>query len=280
MRRAVATYGLMVAALFLAGPLAWVLTAGVHDPTGGHGGTVLLFAESMPVAFVRGAGASLIAVVVGLLSARLVSLRWGLWNAGVVMAWASAGVGTVDQVLRARGSASGLLGAFAVEGGLLAVLAAGFAFLAGRVARERWGEEEGWSRGKRVGMIVAAVVASAVGVAVGTRVGMIDNLKGQAIFSVLAGSVLGGILATIVWPRHPAWTVVLGVAVVAVFGPMYAMATVPAGQLVEQIFGGTLVGFARITPMDWAAGALLGTPMGMSIAGGLMGREQVVAGRA
>jgi hypothetical protein len=32
--------------------------------------------------------------------------------------------------------------------------------------------------------------------------------------------------------------------------------------------------------MDWAAGALLGTPMGMSIAGGLMGREQVVAGRA
>lgn len=280
MRQSIISNGLMLVALLLAGPLAWLLTSRVLDATGGHGSSLLLSA-SPTSGLLRGIGAILLAGVIGVITTRLVTLRWALWNSGVVLAWAAAGLGTADSIVRARGgtpaAAQSMLTTSAIETAIIGVLIVALAILVERLRADKalqQYDDADETPAKRIGMIAASGLAAGGTVAIVTLIVMINNLKGQAIFSVAAGSAVGAVVAGLVRPRGPLWVVIAGAVLAGTVGPIVVKFLVVPSQLVEQIYAVTLPGIARVTPMDYAAGAMLGTPIGVWLAIGLIEKAE------
>lgn len=275
MRESIMTYGLGLAALLLAGPVAWLLTSGIIDASGAHG-TTLLHASGAGLALARGVLAVVIAGAMGVLTARLVGLRAGLWNAGMVLAWGACGLGTIDQVLRAREGSAGLLSLLAIEAGIVAVPVTLAAFACWWLSREQPAQRESWtdlSAGGKASAVGLGVLVGAVAAGVVSHLAMINNLKGQAIGAAGMGAAAGAVVVALVVPRAPAWAAVAGAMLAGVLGPVLAQYLTPAGQVSAAVFSWELLGPARITAMDWAAGAMLGVPMGLWMAGGLLERK-------
>jgi len=281
MRDSLISYALGALALLLAGPVAWLLTSGIVDASGGHG-TTLLHASAVAPALLRGLAAIAIAAAVGTLTARLSGLRGGLWNAGVVLAWAASGLGTVDQVLRARESADGLLTTLAIEAAILAIPITLTAFACWRLSKEQHSHQESWTdlpgTGKATA-IVLGVIASAVATGVVAHLAMINNLKGQAIGASALGALTGAVVVALLAPRAPAWCAVGGAMLAGALGPVAAQFITPQGQVSAAIHAWQLLGPARITAMDFAAGSLMGAPIGLWIAGGLLERRSTTEAR-
>ena len=111
MRQAVIQNTLFCVALFVLGPLAWLAVRGLIDADGGHG-TTLLHNSSIVRAVIGGLIVLAIAMVAGVLGARLVSIKGALLDAGVVLAWGAGGLGSALSVARVYGGGTGVAGAF------------------------------------------------------------------------------------------------------------------------------------------------------------------------
>jgi hypothetical protein len=281
MRDSLITYALGLASLLLAGPVAWLLTSSIVDASGGHG-TTLLHASGVGASLTRGAGAIVIAGVMGVLTARLVGLRAAFWNCGMVLAWAAAGLGTIDQVLRAREGSQSLLTTLALEAGVVMVLVAGIAVACWKFAREAPARSEGWTDltfAGRASAVALGAAASAAAAGLVAHFAMINNLKGQAIGAAGMGAAAASVAVALLAPRAPAFAVVTGAMLAGVLGPVVAQFMTPPSQVSPAVFAWGLLGPARITAMDWAAGAMLGAPMGLWIAGGLLERRHAAEAR-
>jgi hypothetical protein len=295
MRQAIVSNTIMLVALLLAGPVAWVLMRGLDDAQGGHG-TSLVLSSSPVMGVARGLGVVLISAAVGVISARMVSLQWAMWNSGVVLAWAASGLGSMTQIVQARGEATGVLPMLAAEAALLAVMVVPLAMVIEKIASgtaqmgTRSEDEDDEPLGKRRALLAGAVVVAGAGVAVIAGLAMISNHVGQGVFAVIIGCMAGGVGASILRPAalHRAggqkaidgigWPIVAG-AMLAGVGSLLAMHVMGprAGRLTEAVLGVTLWGGGRITPMAWAAGALMGAPLGLWLASGLVHRVETKA---
>lgn len=277
MKHALTKWSLILGTLFVIGPMACGLTSMLRGPDGGPHATML---TSSSLAGGLGAGVMVLALAVGagVVLSRMVTQGWGLFGAGMVLAWASWGTATIDEIVRVR-PAAGTLWALAVEGLIFApLLAAGVWVIleahkpsaaadrprpAWETTTNPWAVDVGFGA---VALVLAALAAWWVAQ---------NTLKGQAVMAASAGGLFAGIAASAAPSAslHRPRTLVLvaGVAAMAVVGPAIgAMLTSTGAGLAVAANGGTLFPAARMVPLDWLAGALMGVPVGLTFFGSII----------
>jgi hypothetical protein len=262
MLKAAIRWGIPLTSLFVVGPPAGWLTYSLRAPDG-SGGTTLLLSESPVRGLIAGLGALALAAVMGFLGARMVSLRLGLFSAGLVLTWAAWGTGTVDQIIRRTQSAS-TMWTLSLEGAILGVLAIGLASLLAKVARPSGekarphDDEDGPP--VLLGFTVAIVVAGIAAWLVAQ-----ETLKGQTYAAAVAAAVFGSFFGRLGSHRTPAVLFFVALAAFAAASPAAAV-LLHGGDMaiVKATYSGHLLPLARPLPLDWIAGAFVGIPIGLS----------------
>ncbi len=264
-------WGLFIATIVIAGPLAYALMRGLTAVDGSHHVTAL--ASATPVSgLIRAASCVALAALIGAAGSRFASLNTGLLCAGVVLAWAAAACGTVDEVLRAGGiaGASSALRAMAIEAVVLGGLTAG------AVQMIVWCRPANSAAAPEVVNRKRAMTEAGVTITIAAVAGLVGSwlvaqnmLKGQAIATGALSAIIGAVTVSLIVRRSSPAGIMLGIALVAVIGPLAAMLThsgTGATGAVAKAAAGTLIHVARLTPLDWMAGGLIGLPVGRSLA--------------
>jgi hypothetical protein len=279
-----------LASTLVVGPLAAFLLSRVVDERGDH--VVSLLGSDKPLLAIAGVLVLLLAaLVMGRVGRALGGVSLGLLCAGLVLGWGAFSLGNIEQAVRAtqQGAFFPLL---AAEGLVLTLLCAGIVLHIAAPGMQREGSARTSGTGvtssggpwtKRVlplfidirrgssaavllqCVVVSAVVGGAVAALCATHVG-----RGQSVFAGFCGALLAGVAAQItasaaqarISPAVPA----LGLALAALAGPIFAIA-MHGNTLVPDTLSGGLVWIARLLPLDWAVGAVLGAHVGMGWAG-------------
>lgn len=279
MLRSSIRWGLFAGCLFVAGPVAWLATGRLHGADGGHDTSALL--STTPVlGVVFAMGAVLLAGILGAVTSRLVHPHNGLFNAGMVLAWAAFGTGTIEAVSRSslHGGAP-LTPRLIIEGAILAAVAIGWAVL----ITPRGGESAGGPAPSVKSWGQAVLIGVAAGF-VGAWLVAQNGLKGQTIAAGAASAVIGGAAAMLIDHHAPKAGALAGVCLMAALGPLAGLlmhGSSPERGYAAAAIGGTLLPAARVMPFDWLAGAFLGAPLGLSLGAWITeGRHAKPAGQA
>ncbi|MDX2116064.1 MAG: hypothetical protein SFZ24_10675 [Planctomycetota bacterium] len=249
------------------GPLAAWLTEGIRDPRGGYWAS-LLYSDDPVRAVLQAVGAFAVALVFAVAGARWFSVRSGLFAAGLVLVWPAWTVGSMTGIIRGARETP-VFRLLVLEGALVASMCALVAFAVARAAAIGRGADEpsaGEERdgGKRALACGAALVGGVVGAFVVAR----TALPGQAVAAGVCAGLLGALGGGLIERRLSAALVLPVVAVLACAGPALG-AVVNGTDPVRDLYAGTLTPLARLTPLHWAAGVLLGVPIGSSWVAGL-----------
>lgn len=270
--------------LLVVGPIVYRLTSGLRDVDGGHAATLLL-AESLPKGLLAGAVTLLAAAVAGAVGSYLFSLSTGFSCAGVILAWGAWGLGTIDAIIR-RSHGAGDLPKLAAEGGVVTAAALVMSVAMVVIARRRQPKPidapggvlgllgEPTADKPLQGGVIAGLVASLIGAAIGIWVMPVITLHGQTLMTVVVAGILAGVVGQFtassqgvtITPVTPTLTLLL----LAVAGPVIARLMGTNEHVVELAYQQQLLPLARPVSLDWAAGALLGTPIGIGWAGAMM----------
>ncbi len=266
-----------MASLFALGPLAALLVRTLHGPLGGDELTFLIgpgFAQGLGVLLaVMG-----IATFAGVLGSRVDNPHAGLTCAGFVLAWAAWQTGEVDGILRTTRD-DGVLRTLALEGAIVALLGIASAWIVLRAGANRTPPEHVVEHrldlrdaGLPTGVLVCIAVALGAAYVVAR-----EPLKGQAVAAAVIAGIAGSLLARLASPRTPAMAYVAGVALLAIVAPLAASLVVGPRGAAAAANAGSLFRAANILPMDWLAGALVGTPLGLSWAASMMHKDEPYA---
>lgn len=272
-----------LAAMFVLGPLAWMMTGTLRARDGSADASLLVCVSPMMGVGI-GVGVMLIALVVGMLGARLIGATRGLLCAGLVLVWAAAGTGRVDEILGQTGG-GGTLWMLSAEGLMLTVIGAGIAWLILRTPLKPLGGLAATSNEQHEadvgGMtmwdssVPMALGAAILGAAVVGWIVAFDAQKGQTIGAAVLAGVGAAVVARLVSQTASPAVFIAGVALLGVAGP--AAATLVHGSGLgptRAAINGSLLALARPLPLDWVAGAMLGVPMGLSWAGSLIQKHE------
>jgi hypothetical protein len=123
--------------------------------------------------------------------------------------------------------------------------------------------------------VAGAVLGAAAGLAVAWVVAF-DGLRGQALMAAVLGSIAAGAVSVLVVrslsdEEGSAATPYAAAVVAAVAGPLVGLVAPGPAELSSAIVGGSLPGVLMVQPLDWAAGLLLGVPIGVGWIGALAG---------
>jgi len=258
MKQAIIRWILISLAALALGPALAKLTGLAHDPWGGSVTTALLsstpaLSASMVVLAIVAAGAF------GLIAARLTSVGVGMFCAGTALSWCAYTGATVEGLIRISASARPLW--------LLSIEAAGLGALTLGVlivilkkkktdhpstaeADEIFGSQAALGAG--VSFLVAAIAAWVI-----AR----EGISGQTLAAAGLATMFAVAAGRSVAPAASVVSCLAGVLLVGVAGPAVG-AVLHGGGLVEASYSGALFPLARVTPLDWASGVLLGAPMG------------------
>jgi hypothetical protein len=277
MSNAVVRWTVPTGTLVVLGPVAAWLTSMMAGPDGSSA-TPALLSSSPLMGLVLVLAAIGVAGVAGVIASRLMGhggAGWGLFCAGMVLAWAAWPTGTVEDVLR-RTQSGASLWTLAVEGLIVGAAATGMAWVVIR-AHPQPVAAPTTSSGRRVeppGMDVFAtgLAAVIVGAGVGVWLAAQESLKGQAIGAAFIGGLLGAIAARLSAERCPTWVLVAGLGVLAAVSPALGAILHGSGGdgAVRAAYNGTLFNLAKVMPLDWLAGGFMGIPIGLSWAGGMI----------
>jgi len=264
-------WGLFIAATVIAGPTAYALMHGVAAVDGSHHITAL--ASAAPITgLLRAIVCIVIAALMGGLASRFASLNTGLLCGGVVLAWAASACGTVDGVFRAvtTTGASAAAISMAIEAAILGLLSAAAVYfiVICRPPVPAGHSTPAEAPPSRLDFAITVVIAAIAGLIAAWLVAQ-NMLKGQAIATGAVTTVIGAGAAALIVRRSSAVAVMLGLTVIAAAGPIVALIThtgTGSTGLVARAASGTLVHVARLTPLDWLAGGLIGLPVGRSLA--------------
>lgn len=269
MKQAVLRWTMYLGALFVAGPVAGLLMAGVRAPDGGPDASPLTGADPVR-GLLLGLGAVAIAGAMGLLAARLTNAWAAMTTVGLTLAWAAWRAGNVEMILREANSAAPLW-RLAIEGAIFGGLAV--AIMIGIHAITVRDHHESAPRaaaglGKTVresaggtGVLLAVFAAIVAGAGAAWIIAN-TGLKGQTVGAALMAGLVGAAVGRLVDNRVPASVFLVPAAVLAVVAPA-AAAVAFRGDIVAVVNHGGLFPVARVMPLDWIAGAFLGVPIGL-----------------
>jgi hypothetical protein len=288
MIRALARWTFLLAALLAVGPIVGWMVRSLRDADGGTAHTLLV--SDSPVRGVLIMLASFAAAgVMAVAGARHFSLGTGLLSGGFIFAWTTWWLGSVDSLIRRAGDGGSLvwLGA---EGLLAMIGACAVTLLATGAARGNQPElaltggavavkgprsllirscpDGAWTKPLA---LCATVAAAAAGVAV--TIAAVSMLKGQTMMACVIGGIaagaaanwIAGTLGSVIQPAMP----MLAMGVLATLAPIVALIMHGGGTL-DAAFSLSLLPIARPLSFDWAAGALLGVPIGMAWTGAVI----------
>ncbi len=269
---------MLLLAFAVVGPLASLPLAAVRDADGGHAMSMLVNDGVFP-----GVLAALLVFAAALALAAagsfLFSTGWACAYAGIVIAWGAYRCGTLEDIIRqARSDAP--LGMLAAEG-FACIMAAGIiAGVIQRISVKRQGLA--LTRGALIvqgdvpkipAIAQVALIAGGVLAGVVAYLAAVTDFKGQGIFAAFLASIFAGVAAqVVVKSKGGQATVVLAVASIvipAILGPAAAK-ILQGSTIVETAFAGRVFPLARVMGLDWAAGALLGVPVGLGWAGAMI----------
>ena len=253
---------LKFAAILLVGPLAGMLVGGLRAPDGGSGAT-LLINDAPVMGLVMGLLAIGLATAFGIITARLSTLRLGMFTMGVVLAWAAWSTGHLDAIVR-HSNSGGVMFKLAAEG-----LIVGAASLAGAWAVVMFGGRGKEERGPLINAQTPAAIGGAVlaGAAAGWIIAR-SELVGQTVGAAIAAGLVGITVGRVVAMGTNVVTLIGGALLLAVLGPL-AGAFMHGSDLAASVYSGEIAAIARIMPLDWAAGIMIGAPIGTTWAASL-----------
>lgn len=293
---------LFLLAILAVGPVVGWLTGSLRGPADFIGSAGLLSTQPT-LGLLRAALAVILAAVVGLLTARLISFRSAFFFSGCALAWAAFGTGTLADAARAHRSAS-IVYPLLAEGALLSIVA--FLFAAAMLILARghdrllavqpplrlalWsGPYEGAhsphhphadassaeplanSLSPSPATIArdlagALIIAAAAAVLASYLVAQTD-LKGQTVAAAAAAGIIAGAAITLGRIGASPAFLVLALGVAGAAGPLAALllhGSDPARGFLALAEARSIARIARPMPLDWLAGALLGIPVGLA----------------
>ena len=271
-------WGMLLLAFAVVGPLASLPLAAVRDADGGHAMSMLVNDGVFP-----GVLAALLvfaaALALGAAGSFLFSTGWACAYAGIVIAWGAYRCGTLEDIIR-QSRSDAPLGMLAAEG-FACIMAAGIiAGVIQRISVKRQGLA--LTRGALIvqgdvpkipAIAQVALIAGGVLAGVVAYLAAVTDFKGQGIFAAFLASIFAGVAAqVVVKSKGGQATVVLAVASIvipAILGPAAAK-ILQGSTIVETAFAGNVFPLARVMGLDWAAGALLGVPVGLGWAGAMI----------
>lgn len=259
----------MVVAFWGLGPLAMMLMGHVRAPDGGPEATLLL-SESPAMALGAAAVVFALAAGAGAVGSWAFGVRSGLFAAGMVLVWPAWESGTVMGLLR-RTQSGGSLGTLQFEGLLVAFATCMVAIVVARTdrgAKLTLSGTEAGLRGIRMNDLVGPIVGLVAG-GFGAAACARTEMPGQVIASAFVAGLLGTLASTLFNPRMNPAGVLMGLSLLAFIGPLSGK-VLDGTEAVRHVYEGTIIPLARLTPMHWAAGLLLGVPVGASWAAGLV----------
>ena len=273
---------LYVVSLVLVGPIAGVAMQ-LSSAADGSAGTAV--ANTSPVlgvlALIVG---SVLAAVVGGLAAWQCGIRPGLSCAGVVLCWMAGMSAGTTSIITVDGQAA--WGTLVVEGVLVAACLVAIGVVIALAAQkhtpapgehivaqstEAMSTEESLTFSARSGAAIA-IAAAAGGAA--AWVLAITDLRGQVIAAAGVAAIAIAVVVKLVDLKAPALAALGAAGVLAIASPALGLIRVPSNEALSAAYAQTLPGLALITPLDWAAGALLGTPFGRAWAASIVKRAE------
>jgi len=275
-------YTIPLLALLAAGPLAYSLSSGLASPTGGAD-TSFLLSGSMAGGLTAMVVAVGLAAVFAAAGAVLLGAKGGLICAGYVLGWAAWGTGDLTMALRGTADLSAMtMVTLAVEGLLFAAACVALLILTAKLDRHHTAplrEVSARSFAKELvstGAMLPVLAATAAAIVVTALVAQ-SGLKGQTLFAALVAGIAASIAAhsagTTESP-HP-YAPFIGVALAAFVAPLIAIVYPGVGEVPKGVVSGSLMGFARVSPADWAVALLIGVPVGLGWTGTLLPRHEI-----
>lgn len=241
-----------LAAAFVLGPIAGHLASQLTDQAGGPHAT-LLVTQTPLLGAACAIGVALIAALAGLLGVRIRTPNVGLLSAGIVLCWASARSGRVDEIIAVTRDSP--FDRFILEGLLVALVALLLIETIRRFRRHTPPEPP-------LLLSVRALGAGLIGAGFTAWLFAADAAKGQTIAAAIASGVIGAAVARMVLVSIPPRLIAVLPVALGIFSPLIAHLTTP--DAVRASFEGTLFRLALITPLDWLAGGLIGIPLGLA----------------
>ncbi len=267
-----------IAALAL-GPLAGFLTASLRTVDGSSHAT-LLVSNSLIKGLLVLVGVFVLAGAAGVAGAVVTGLRHGFLCAGMVLAWGAWGTGQIDRLLHQSLSSSTMY-TLSVEALLVGALSVGLAACMVLIARRPAPDPElaphhhvPEPRTLIDSATPAALAASVVIAGIVAWIVAQDTLKGQTFAAAALAAMFGATAGRLAAPASSALTFVGAIAILAIASPTVAAFMHPASMgPTRAALAGTLFPLARPLPLDWAAGAFVGIPLGLSWAASLVDKH-------
>lgn len=256
MRHTLLSSIVLAVAAFVAGPFVGWMCGMLVAWDGGPDATPLV-SSSLPLGIGVLLASLAVAAVVGVLGGRLCGIATGLMASGFSLAWGAWELGHIDGVLRSANSA-GPFSRLAVEGLLTG---GGAALVAWAVVRAARGRGHAMPQAHPVGESLigmgATVVVGGIVALVLARTAMVGQTFGAGIGAAMVGVLVGRLVA----PSASVLFLVGAGAVLGALGPIAGMLFSQPEPFRAMVEGG-LHPLARVMPMDWATGFLIGTPIG------------------
>ncbi|KAA0212973.1 MAG: hypothetical protein DYG94_13455 [Leptolyngbya sp. PLA3] len=269
---------LPVLALFIVGPVITLPLAALRGVDAGHDVSLLVGANPL-LGILLGGTLLLAAAVYGWLSARLIDARTGTLSAGFLLAWAAWRTGSMEWLFRLQ-PGSGTLIRLSVESTILGVGALVICLLIVGSGRGRHENPHADLPGPHLGslkqlanpQVLAGVGVGALAALVIAHLVAFNPLRGQALVAAVLASIAAGALTRLVIGaaanrEAPSASPYAAVALAGIVGPVIGFITPGAARLDDAALHGTLLGPLLVQPLDWAAGMLIGTPIGLAWAG-------------
>jgi hypothetical protein len=274
-------------ALFVLGPLAGMLTFRLRSSDGAAEASLLIGASPMS-GLIALLASSMIALAVGIVGARVVHPRSGLFAAGLVYLWAAAGLGHADRILSAAAAsgstasttASSAVGVpfmtLAMEGVVVTLVGAIVAWIILHIKSRPpaavsaisqhehpevrgLGVQDGELQRVLSGALAATFVAAIVGILIAREPSKIQTFAAAALAGLFAAAT-GRVIAQ----SASAMFFIAAVSLLGAIGPFVASMLEGSGaSALRAAFSGRLLALATPLPMDWLAGAFVGVPLGL-----------------
>jgi hypothetical protein len=266
--------------LILLGPLVGGLLTMLRAGDGGTSVSPLL-ASSPALGLILLVVISVLAAIIGLVDGRVFGVRSGMRGMGIILGWAAINTGRTEDILRIN-SPMAVSIKFAAESLVISIAVVWFvrqlAVMTERAERTATGEKgpELAVASMARGPSLMAAGAACVGGLVGAWFAAFHGAKGQTLFAGMIGGIAAGAFAAIVSAGSesksgqrtvdPVISACLGMALASVVAP-FSIAFFNGPDPLANALAGKLFRIGHLNGLDWAAGALVGIPVGLGWAG-------------
>ena len=269
MAKTVLKWAIFAVALFVIGPFAGAIASSVQAPDGSTQASILI-SHSPARALLALALALLLTAIVGVFTSRLFTPRTGLFAAGLVAVWPAGALGDIGGLLRHTASAP-VFRTLTFEALLVAAALLAVAWIVSRAGTLttaapptapsglRAYEERTQALKRSLLAAAAGTIAGGIGAVIAAR----STLPGQAIFAAAFAGALGTMAAVLVHKTVAAHWATAGLVLLIVAGPASG-GFAPPEETLRALYASDLSPLARITPLHWFAGLLIGIPIGFS----------------